>query len=71
MNQINAECGPGEKYDNQFITKLASFIWGDRELSGRSVTGASSNAFKSAPTKPGLEKDKLKFIYGMYNVTFL
>lgn len=65
LNLINAECGPGDKNDAQFVSKLASLIWGDHELAKRSVTGSASNVYKNAPSKPGLEKDKLKFIYGI------
>lgn len=65
MNKINAASGPGQENDSHFVYKIIELIWGFEELRKRSVTGIPSNAFEHHATFPGLEKEKLEYIYGI------
>lgn len=64
LKRFNSEAGPGEQNDSQFVYKIINAVWGFDELKRRSVTGNPSNAFYQENTFPGLEMEKLEFIYG-------
>lgn len=71
LKRFNSEAGPGEQNDAQFVYMLLEAIWGFDELKRRSVTGKPSNAFHQENPFPGLEQEKLEFIYGKVSLSYM
>ena len=43
-----------------------SMLWSSEVMASHSITGKSSNAFKSKEAKPQLDPDKISTICGMF-----
>lgn len=55
-----------KKDKKDFIYSAMSMLWSSEVMASHSITGKSSNAFKSKEAKPQLDPDKISTICGMF-----